>query len=355
MRMRRSFCNFNLTDVALCTLMGTFFFMCSCASEKEAVVPPPPPPKPAIPISQELMRYPCPPGHLQGLGMAGDYGQALNAAVSQIAVQIQSSVKSVNYSKKTSDIAADGTEQITENFQTKSQVSAEIRNSQDVRVNQTIARDGIVGIVACMDRNDAAKPFRMDYQSARDQLVSAMAILSMTNHPLEKFTNYDNMVRAYDRYHESVSVLQSLGQTDGFGDIENDYRKAIEAYNEFRSNYKIYMDGAIETDEGRFVFSEISKTIKLQSLTDSCVSGVVLELEISDPKCKEGGLGVSCSEVIALNGKSCSGESFFTLGGSFKGVGRRDEAEARERLLSGLAKNDFMAEWLKEINRWVAR
>ena len=352
--MQRFWRKLKLSEAGFCALMGAFFLLCSCASEKE-MVPPPPPPKPPMPISQELMQYPCPPGHIQGFGMAGDYGQALDVAVSQIAVQIQSSVKSVKFSQKSSDVAADGSEQITENFQMKSKVSAEIRNLQDVRVSQTIARDGIVGIVACMDRNDAAKPFRMDYQSARDQLVSTMAILSMTNHPLEKFTNYDNMVRAYDRYRESVAVLQSLGQTDGFGDIENDYRKAMDAYNDFRSNYKIYMDGAIETDEGRFVFSEIAKTVKLQSLEDSCVSGLVLELEISDPKCKEGGLGVSCSEVIALNGKSCSGESYFTLGGTFKGVGRRDEAEARERLLNGLAKNDFMSEWLKEISRWVAR
>lgn len=301
------------------------------------------------------MQYPCQPGQLQGTGMAGDYGQALGIATSQIAMQIQSSVKSVNTSKKTSDIAADGTEQITENFQMKSQVSAEIRNLQDVRVNQTIARDGVVGVVACMDKNDAAKPFRMDYQSARDQLVSAMAVLSMTNHPLEKFTNYDHMVHAYDHYWESVMVLQSLGQNDGVGDIEKDYRKAMEDYSEFKSKYKLYMDGAIETEEGRFVLSELTKNVQLQSLNDTCDVGLVLELEVSDPKCKEGGLGVSCTEVIALNGKSCSGESYFTLGGSFKGVGRRDEAEARERLLNGLTKNDFMAEWLKEIKRWIAR
>ena len=334
--------------------LAACFGVYGCASQKEKVSPTPSP-KQQISISQELMQYSCPTGNFQGSGIAGDYNQALDIAVSQIAVQIQSSVKSVNILSKTSDIAADGSEQITENFQTKSKVSAEIRNRQDVHVFQTIARDGVVGIVACLDRNDAVKPFRMDYQSARDQLVSTMAILNATNHPLEKFTNYKNMVKAYDRYRETAMVLQSLEGDEGFGDIENDYRKALDAYNDFRSKYKIYMDGAIETDEGRFIFAEISKSIKLQSLEDSCEAGVVLELEISDPKCKEGSLGVICSELIALNGKSCAGETYFTLGGSFKGVGRRDEVEARERLLSGLSRNDFMAEWLKEINRWVAR
>ena len=346
--------NNGFSRVGACALVGAGLLLCSCASEKEQL-PPPPPPRPQMPISQELAQYPCPPGQLQGLATAGDYNQALDIAVSQISVQIQSTVRSVNTSKKTSDIAADGTESISENFQMKSQVSSEIRNRQDVRVNQTIARDGVVGVVACMDRNDAAKPFRLDYQAARDQLVSTMAVLTTTNHPLEKFSNYANLTTAYAKYQESAMVLQSLGMNEGFGEIENDYRKAIDAYNDFKSKYRIYMDGAIETDEGRYIFGEMTKTVKLQSLEDSCGVGIVLELEVSDPKCKEGGLGVSCSEVIALNGKSCTGESYFTLGGTFKGVGRRDEAEARAKLLENLSKNEFMGEWLKEIDRWVAR
>ena len=344
---------FRLPEMCAC-VAEVAFLMWGCASEKETLVPPPPP-RPVIPISQELSQYPCPPGQLQGLGTALDYNQALDIAVSQIAVQIQSSVKAVNTSRRVSDMAADGSEKITENFQTNSQVSAQIRNRQDVRVNQTLARDGVVGIVACMERNDAAKPYRLDYQTARDQLVSTMAILATTNHPLEKFSSYDNLIAAYSKYQESAMVLHSLGVDEGGSEIELDYRKALEGYNEYRASYKLYMGGALDTDEGRYVFGEISKNVKLQSLEDSCGTGVVLSLEVSDPKCKEGGLGVSCTEVIALNGKSCSGESYFTLGGTFKGVGRRDEDEAREKLLNGLSRNDFMGEWIKEINRWIAR
>lgn len=333
-------------------LLGTGVLWYGCASEKEVVDQSP---KPQIPISQELTQYSCPQGMLQGVATAGDYNQALDIAVAQIAVQIQSSVKSENFSKRVSAIAADGNESIEENFQMRSRVTSSIRNRQDVHVNQTIARDGIVGVVACMDRNDAAKPFRQDYQSARDQLVSTMAVLATTNHPLEKFQNYAGLLRAYARYQESAMVLQSLGIDDGFGDIESDYRRALDGYNEFRSHYRLYMDGAIETDEGRYLFAEISKRIRLQSLEDSCVAGVVLDLEISDPKCKEGGLGVSCVEVVALNGKSCSGETYFTLGGTFRGMGRRSETEAREKLLKDLSRNDFITEWIKEISRWMVR
>ena len=81
----------------------------------------------------------------------------------------------------------------------------------------------------------------------------------------------------------------------------------------------------------------------------------MLELEVSAPTCKEGGLGISCSEVVALNGKSCRGETYFTLGGTLKGIGRKDEDEAKSKIVSNAAKNDFVGEWKKEIDRWLAR
>ena len=117
----------------------------------------------------------------------------------------------------------------------------------------------------------------------------------------------------------------------------------------------LYIDGAYESDEGRILFEQISGSVKLQSVPDSCDVGVVLELEISAPNCKEGGLGISCTEVVALNGKSCSGESYFTLGGTLKGVGRMSEAEAKEKLLSNVPRNDFVADWKKEIERWFLK
>ena len=60
-----------------------------CAS-KEVVQAPPPPPR--VPVSQELNAILCPDGDLRGTGLAGDYEQAMNNAVSQIATQIQSSM-----------------------------------------------------------------------------------------------------------------------------------------------------------------------------------------------------------------------------------------------------------------------
>jgi hypothetical protein len=122
-----------------------------------------------------------------------------------------------------------------------------------------------------------------------------------------------------------------------------------------RSKRELYIGGAFESEEGKILFGQIASDVKLHSLEDSCDVGLVLELETSAPTCKEGGLGVSCSEVIALNGKSCRGETYFTLGGTLKGVGRMDETEARTKLLKSAEKNEFMADWKKEISRWIAR
>ena len=338
---------------------GAIAVLLGCAS-KEIVKPapnepPPPPPRPSVPVSQDLEMYACPEANLRGTGLAGDYERALENAVNQIAVQIQSTVTATSKLKVNSDVATDGMESISSSFQKESRVTATIKNRQDVHVLQTVARDGVVGVVACMDRNDAAKPFRVEYQEARDALVSIIAVISMVTHPLEKFENYDKMVAAYARYKESSHILQSLGFNDDEGEIEENYRKAQEAYVDFKSRYKIYMDGAIETDEGRVIFGQISKDMKIQSLEESCEEGLILELETATPKCKEGGFGVSCTEMVALYGKSCTGETYFTLGGTLKGIGRMDEAEAIANLLKNTVKNDFVTKWKKEIERWKAR
>lgn len=333
-----------------------FAALLGCASQETAVkTPPPQSVSPKVPVSQELNAIVCPEGELRGLGLAGDYDQALSYAVSQIATQIQSSVVSTSVMRTKSDVSADGVENISSSFDRKSQVQAEIRNRQDVKVAETVARDGVVGVVTCMSRSDAAKPFREDYQSARDALVSSVTVLSMTTHPLDKFTNYEKMTAAYAKYRESLQVLQSLGFNETSAEVEDRYAKAVENYIEFRSRYKIYIDGAFESEEGKILFEQISGDVKLQSLEDSCEVGLVLELEISAPTCKEGSLGISCTEEVALNGKSCKGESYFTLGGTLKGMGRSDEDEAKAKLLKNASKNEFVADWKREIGRWLAR
>lgn len=306
-------------------------------------------------MSQELEQFRCSDGSLRGSGLAGDYDQALDNAVNQIAVQIQSSVTSVSKMQTGSKVDADGRETLNSSFERSSQVQAQLRNRQDVHVLQTVARDGVVGVVACMDKGDAARPYRDDYQNARNALVSAVSVLNVVTHPLEKFGHYDTMVEAYGRYREATQVLQSLGFSNDLGEIEDSYRKALESYVDFKSRYKIYMDGAIETVEGKVVVEQLSKDIKFQSLEDSCTVGLVLELEIAPPKCKEGSLGISCSEMVALYGKSCGGETYFTLGGTFKGTGRMSEEEAVANLQKNVERNGFVGEWKKEIERWIAR
>lgn len=328
---------------------------CGCSSSKETVQPTSPLQASKIPISQELNAFACPEEYLRGAGIGGDYNQALDYAISQIAVQIQSSVVLTSTMRTNSNISADGSERILSSYEQKSQVMAELRNRQDVRVLQTIARDGVVGVVTCMSRMDAAKPFREDYQKSRDALVSSIAVLSMTTHPREKIDNYAKMTSSYSKYKESLQMLQSLDLNETSAEIEEKYAKAVEGYVEFRSKYKVYIDGAFESEEGKVLFEQIANGVKLQSLENSCEVGLVLELEVSTPICKEGGLGISCTEVVALNGKSCRGETYFTLGGTLKGIGRKDEDEARAKIVSGAAKNDFVGEWKKEIDRWLAR
>lgn len=309
-----------------------------------------------VPLGEELRMQRCPEANLQGTATAEDYDHALDIAVTKIAVQIQSSVTASNTAVKREQVNANGRDNVESSFEIQSNVSTQLRNRQDVHVQKTLARDGLVGVVACMSREDAAKPYRQDYQTARDALVSSMAVLQMTSHPLEKFSNYDKMVEAYATYKSSVQILESLGFKDGYGDIEEKYMKAQESYNEFKGRYKIYFEGALDAEEGSRIFQELSKKIHMQTILDTaCEVGLVLSLELSDPKCKEGGLGISCTEVVALNGNSCTGETYFTLGATLKGVGRFDEAEAKSKIVNSIEKGNILADWFKELGRWVPR
>lgn len=313
-------------------------------------------PKPTLSMAEELRMQKCPVGSLQGTATAEDYDQALDIAITKIAAQIQSSVTASNTAVKREQVSADGKEKIESSFEIQSNVTTQLRNRQDVHVQKTLTRDGLVGVVACMSREDAAKPYRQDYQTARDALVSSMAVLQMTSHPLEKFSNYDKMVEAYATYKSAVQILESLGFKDGYGDIEENYVKAQENYNDFKSRYKVYFEGVLEAEEGVKIFQELSKKIYLQTNQDTaCEVGLVLSLELSDPKCKEGGLGVICTEVVALNGSSCSGETYFTLGATLKGAGRFDEAEAKSKIVNSIDKGNLLADWFKELGRWVPR
>ena len=171
-------------------------------------------------LGEELRLQKCPEANLQGTATAEDYDQALDIAITKIAAQIQSSVTASNTAVKREQVNAEGKEKIESSFEIQSNVTTQLRNRQDVHVQKTLARDGLVGVVACMSVEDAAKPYRQDYQSARDALVSSMTVLEMTSHPLEKFSNYDKMVEAYATYKSAVQILESLGFKDGYGDIE---------------------------------------------------------------------------------------------------------------------------------------
>lgn len=353
-------CKAFIPSLFLATLTSLVMFGCASQEAQPATDPSvgmlPSSQVPKATLMQELKLHSCPEGQLQGIGTAEDYDQAFGFAVTKIAQQIQSSVTAANTSIVREDMSSDGDESLRSSYEMKSRVSVQLRNLQDVHPLTTLTRDGMTGVVACMSREDAAKPYRQDYQSARDALISAMAVLDVTTHPLEKFSNYDIMVDAYKKYKAAVHILESIGFDDGYGDIEENYKKSLEGYNAFKSRYKIYYDGSLDAEEATKIFQELSKKVFLQTMMDTaCEIGLVLSLELTEPKCKEGGLGVTCTEVVALNGSSCAGETYFTLGATLKGVGRFDESEAKSKIVNSIEKGDLLTEWMKELNRWIAR
>ena len=91
-------------------LGGAVLLLLGCSSKEVVQQTPPPPPPPQVPVSHELDLFTCPEGNLRGSGLAGDYDHALENAVNQIAIQIQSSVTSISKAQVGSDVNAEGKE-----------------------------------------------------------------------------------------------------------------------------------------------------------------------------------------------------------------------------------------------------
>ena len=333
--------------IHVCTALLVLLAACTSTEKPEPVKAPP---VVLPPLSQELLAEGCPVGEMQGVGISNNYNGALDMAVSQIASQIQSSIRANNVSVVRSEMQGVD-ENITSTFESNVSTMTELKNRQDVHVNRTIPRGDTVGIVACMSRADAAKPYLSERQKIRDDFVSAAAVLQMTRHPQEKIRNHEKLVNAYSNYKSLSQVLGSLGVQEETASLDSDYVKLNDEFNAYRGRYGFYYGGLLESEMENAIFGDLSKNFRI-SKQDECEEGVMLHIDVAEPKCKIGGLGISCSQLVALTGSSCSGETYFTLGGTLKGIGRMSEEEALARLHSNYGKNDFVNEWVKELEKW---
>lgn len=307
-----------------------------------------------VPLIEMLHSHACPNADdLRGQGIAANASSALTIAQKEIAAQIQSVVVAKTEESRHSNVDVAGNETLRSSFESKTQVITTLQNAQDAKPIITLTQAGKFGVVACMQRSDAAKPFIREANLLQDSVTLALKIFEEQKHPIIRNNAF---VAARDMYVQTlsiVSVLEGLGYTQ-----ENRVKASFEAeqqkYNDFRSQYAFYyqMDGsdASALQQRRAVFGRISAKYPVRAA--QCSNGLLLKLDVAPEVCSEGSLGVSCTTDLNLSGSNCEGEPYFSVHAKVKGSGRYDVNEAKERLNTNIANGDWFNDWTQELDKW---
>jgi hypothetical protein len=291
---------------------------------------------------------------LRGVGIAGDASAARVLAQKDIAVQIQSVVAARIEDVRRSDVDADGNEFVQSSLETRTLVLTRLQNAQDAKPIATLNSGDKFGVVACMRRADAARPFIQEFNLLQDSLKLAVKLFEEQKHPLVKNDAFRTAQNAYVRLTDIGSVIKGIGAE--FDDNSKLMFESLQQkYSVFRSQYAFYYQlsgdkDALAAQLHRSTFERISERYPVR--TAKCTSGLLLKLDISPVDCSEGSLGISCVSDLSLSGSSCEGESYFSLQAKVKGAGRYDTKEAKKRLRENVSKGAWFKEWVIELDKW---
>ena len=319
------------------------------ASKAETVVPA----EPQVPLSNLLESYACPNADgLRGMGSAADANGALVIAHKEISTKIQSVVIAQTEQTRQANVDASGNETLTSSFEAKTQVITRLQNAQDAKPIVTLTQSGKYGVIACMQRADAARPFAKEAALMQDSVMLALKTFEEQKHPIVKNDAFKTAREIYVRSLAVEDVLHGLGVDVG-REVKAAFDSAQQKYNEFRSQYAFYYqdeNGKNSAAQRRLVFERLSAKYPVRNAV--CSNGLLLKLSVSPVDCIEKSLGLSCSATLTLNGSNCDGESYFSINAKVKGSGRYDKNEAIERLDQSISNGDWFNDWANELNKW---
>lgn len=309
---------------------------------------------PNVSLLEQLQSYACPNADdLRGIGIDDDASAALLIAQKDIAAKIQSVVVAQTEQTRQSNVDATGNETLTSSFKAKTKVITSLQNAQDAKFVASLNVGGKNGVVACMQRSDAAKPFIKESSLLQDSVALAIKTFEEQKHPIVKNKSFKNAREQYVRLLAVEDVLHGLG-VNSEKNIKPTFDYAQQKYNDFRSKYAFYYqeeNGADESaEQRRSVFERISAKYPVRAT--ECSDGLLLKLNVSPVQCVEKSLGLSCTTTLTLNGSSCDGESYFSVNGKVKGNGRYDKSEALERLNQNISNGEWFNDWANELDKW---
>ena len=290
----------------------------------------------------------CPANHIRGTGLGENKQEALAQARTDISSQIRLSITSANESSQKL-LLSENKELLESMFKSDVKQTTELLNAQDAKLQATKQAGEKVAVVACMSREDAAKPYLGILPRINDSLSLAIQTELVQNHPRAKREAARAAESLRMRQIMTVQILQGLGKN---AELQNStsYEKMIKDYEEFSSGFKFIWEGDNE-QLSQILVSKISSRYKIE--TGDCAQGLKLIPTAPDIFCEYSRFGPQCSYLPALEGRSCKDELYFTLKGQMvRGTGERDKDDAMRKLFALIPKAPFWNNWFEELDKY---
>ncbi|MCF0222650.1 MAG: hypothetical protein HUK20_00120 [Fibrobacter sp.] len=299
-------------------------------------------------LMQKMRNTYCNATSLQGSGIGDDELQAREAAYLQISMQIKSSI---NFNQKTRNTAAmvDGEESIQRDYSMSAETETRLVNAEAVKIVLNVTEGSKTGIVACLERDDAVKPYVKMMSDYRDSINMAGFEVVNNNHPIKKKEAYGRMLGYYAKSDFARGVVEGLGKTaDGaatLGDsVLTDYR-----------NYKLSYGLSVEniSEESPIAIKLVETFQNVVSFEEARPNGVKVVFSSDEPVCNEGSFGINCQAKIGMKICPVLGESCYVeYSEEVKGVGR-DEEDSRQKVVKNIdAQSSIIKKWTDEISKW---
>ncbi|GHV17065.1 hypothetical protein AGMMS49938_17620 [Fibrobacterales bacterium] len=331
-------------------LIFLFALILGCSSAP--TVAPSPHSKQTPNLHETLEEIRCEVNELKGYDVAENFETALGKSRAQISLQVQSSIE--NQSELIQKMVQQNGMEYNETYwENLIRQNTKLLNAQDARVVFRKMQNGETGVVACMSKSDAAKPYLVKINRLSDSLELFIGEELSQNHPLKKKNAFIKSNELYANFLVTSQIIQTLGAGgDNQANIEYKYRSMQDDFKNFRSKYEfiLQIDG---TQIGNIITQKLSSRYKL-SRTGECESGLGVQIKQKKSKieCSPSSFGETCYYELVLLGGSCDNvNEWFVLREVIKANDSNAEF-AKKRLLRKLENDSFWNAWFFELDKW---
>ncbi|GBU26447.1 hypothetical protein R83H12_03144 [Fibrobacteria bacterium R8-3-H12] len=292
----------------------------------------------------------CEADSFKGTGIENTEMEAIGAARSIIASQIQASLEA--HSELTREVVE---QKASSHFRKDVIQTYILKNASDAEVKFKKQEGQKIGIVACMTKSNAAKGFAEQLRPLADSLEFAAKGVIDAKHPKLKSEAWNKAKPLWGRFISLRSIVENLDRekSASFEPVAVLYAKARDGYLDFCQTAKMYWNPEQNDVYAEIAFSKLSENLK--PVKASCEGqGISLVYKNTGHKCKYAGV-FQCVYQPSLLIASCPGKEYKEyrlLENKNIEVYQKTEEAALEKLREKLRFETFWNEWEQEIKQW---